>query len=387
MTFKYPVWAEINLRAISENIREIRRILKHETGIMGVVKANGYGHGAVKAAFTAVNSNVEYLGVSRFSEAVELREAGIQTPILVFGYTPPTYAEQLIHYDVTQTLYSVELAEQYSEIALRSNGRIKAHIKIDTGMGRLGLFIPNFDNNSDYKTYLDSAVTDVEKISKLRGLEVEGIYTHFASSDSPHRTYTENQLSKFNETLSALDHKKVKFRIIHSANSAAIINHPDSHFNMVRPGIAMYGIPPCNGDGLKKVNLTPAMQIKALVSHVKEIPAGSKISYNSIYTASYDRTRIATIPIGYADGYKWTRNPKGCVLVNGKRAPIVGRICMDFLMVDITCISDVNVGDEAVILGSQKEASLTAQEVAANAETISYEIISSLTARIPKLNL
>jgi alanine racemase len=379
---KHPVWTEIDLNAITHNLKEIRNWLSPSTKIMAVVKGNAYGHGSIKTALRLVENRIDYFGVSRPNEALELRSSGIDLPILIFGYIPIEFIKDAIEQNITLTVYDIKTAKSISDVAKSLNRKVKVHIKIDTGMGRLGIFIPLIKNQKQYLATLSKVINEVENITKLDGLIIEGIYTHFAVADSADYKYSTKQLNLFNDFIYRLSLRRIIIPIVHSANSAAMLNFNNSHMNMVRPGICLYGIlPACCINS--QINLKPAMTIKALVAHVKNVPKGSRISYSSIYKTSKD-TVIATIPIGYADGYKWQKIPKGYVLIHGQQAPIVGRICMDFLMVDVGHIENVLPSDEVIILGKQNDQVITANTLAVSADTIPYEIISSLTARMPR---
>ncbi|MCP4181620.1 MAG: alanine racemase [bacterium] len=380
---KHPVWTEINLNAISHNLKEIRNWLSPSTKIMAVVKGNAYGHGSIKTALRLVKNKIDYFGVSRPNEALELRIAGVNIPILIFGYTPIEFIKEAIEQNITLTVYDFKTAKSISNVAISLNKKIKVHIEIDTGMGRLGIFIPLIEDQKLYINTLNKVLDEVENITKLDGLITEGIYTHFAVADSFDYKYSTKQLNIFNDFIYRLSLRKIIIPIIHSANSAAMLNFNNSHMNMVRAGICLYGIlPSCCMN--RQINLQSAMTIKALVAHVKNVPRGTRISYSSIYTTT-KKTRIATIPIGYADGYRWQKKPNGFVLIHGQQAPIIGRICMDFFMVDVGHIENVQPSDEVVVLGKQKNQVITANTLAINSNTISYEIISSLTARMPRI--
>lgn len=365
-------WAEINLDNIAHNTREIRRITSNRAEVMGVVKADAYGHGVLEVVETLLNSGVTRLAVSMLDEAIQLRKAGIKVPILVLSYTDPKRYSEIIQYDITQTIFSHELAECLSEKACQLNAKIKVHIKIDTGMGRVG-FLPGY-----------SAVKDVMRISRLNGLIIEGLFTHFANADDDNDEFTLVQFERFMGICNELSRIGVYIPIKHVANSAAILRYPQMHLDMVRAGIILYGLyPSCNKE-LYKINLKPAMMLKASISMVKSIEKSTPISYGCTYLTEKESI-IATIPIGYADGYIRAFSNKARVLINGEYAPIRGRVCMDQCMADITNINcDVKVGDEVILFGEQKGKSLEIDELAAIAGTINYEIVSLIGKRIPR---
>jgi len=371
----YPlVWAEIDLTAIKHNIKILKNLIPENTKFMAVVKADAYGHGAVKVAQTAIQNGADMLGVARLHEAQELRNAGITAPILIFGFIFPDQAETVANLDLTATIYDPNIAKQLSIQACKKSITITAHLKIDTGMGRLGI-LSNPKNES---------ISKIKEIINLPNLDIQGIYTHFASADSLDKSYSENQINVFTDILNQLKRQGIEFKTKHAANSAAIINFPQSHFDLVRAGLAMYGLYPnlaMKNSG--KINLKPALKLKAIITSMKKVPRGFNISYGMTYRTK-NETTIATVPIGYADGFSRLLSSKGCMLVNGKRAPIVGRICMDQTVIDIGLMSDAKIGDEVVIIGSQGKETITAEEVALKASTINYEIVSSLTARVPK---
>lgn len=371
----HPVWAEVDLSAIKHNMQEIKKLVAYHVNIMAVVKANAYGHGLVEVAKTLVNEKVAYLAVARLDEAIKLRKSSIKIPVMVMGYTNPSRYVELIDNDITQTIYNLQLAVNLNNVAKMLGKKAKIHIEIDTGMGRLG-FVPS-----------QHSLEQISQITKLSNLECEGIYTHFADADNSDNTYTVRQLELFFDLLNELLKRGVDFKFKHAANSAAVINYPQSHLNMIRPGIMIYGIYPSEEMSKCYVNLKPAMTLKAVVSNVKTVNAGTCIGYGCTYCAN-KKTLIATIPIGYGDGYtrRLTQSAKAAeVLIHGVRAPVVGSICMDQCMIDVTHIDNVSIGDEVVIFGKQEREEITVDEIARNAGTISYEVVSTLAARVPRI--
>lgn len=365
-------WAEINLDRIAHNMREIRRVTKKEAEILGVVKADAYGHGVMEVSRTILRNGADRLAVSMLDEAIQLRKNGIDVPILVLGYTDPRRAREIISYGITQTVFSHDLANALSEAAVKMGKSAFIHIKIDTGMGRIG-FAPGY-----------AAVKDVVKISKLPKIIIEGLFTHFASADETDRSYTDMQFERYMSIISELQRIGIYIPIKHVANSAATIEFPDMHLDMVRPGIAIYGYYPSDEVDKSKIDLKPAMTLKANVTHVKTVDPCSCISYGRIFKTGRE-SRIATIPIGYADGYSRLLTGKANVLINGEAAHVVGKICMDQCMVDVTDLScDVRPGDEVVLFGKQGDSEITVEDVASRIGTVNYEIVCIVGKRIPR---
>jgi alanine racemase len=379
------VRAEIDLKAIAHNIKELRRITHPDARLMGVVKANGYGHGAIEVARCTLQNGAAVLGVARIEEGVQIREAGIEVPILIFGYTLPERTADLFEYDLTQTVYTYASAQVLSRTATSLKKKIKIHLKIDTGMGRLGLLPQDFQGDNSVALNAD-AIQETLAIASLGGLELEGIFTHFATADSADKTYAEDQLDLFMIFLDRLRKAGLEPPVRHAANSAALIDMPQSHLDMVRPGIASYGLHPSDEVNKKHVSLKPAMALKARIIHLKKVPAGFAVSYGSTHRTP-TATTIATIPIGYADGLNRLLSSSGRMLVHGQRAPIIGRVCMDLTMLDVGHIDNVRMDDEVVIFGQQGNGSITVDEIASSLNTINYEIVSTITARVPRVYL
>ena len=365
-------WAEINLDNIAHNVKEIRRVTNKNAEIMGVVKADAYGHGVFEVTRTLLANGVSRLAVSMLDEAIQLRREGIEVPILVLGYTDPARANEILENDVTQSVYSHELAQALSKEAVRQGKKVKLHIKIDTGMSRIG-FMPGY-----------SAVKNVMEIEKLPNVIIEGLFTHFASADEKDRDYTLMQFEKFMSICCELQRIGIHIPVKHCANSAGIIEYPEMHLDMVRPGIILYGMYPSNEVCKEKIDLKPAMTLKANVIMVKEIEQNTPISYGRIFTTER-KSKIATIPIGYADGYSRMLSNKGRVLINGQFAPVVGRICMDQCMIDVTDIEgDIEVGDEVVLIGEQGQRNISVEDVAETIGIINYELVCIVGKRIPR---
>lgn len=365
-------WVEINLDNLANNIREVKRLTKSGALVTAVIKADGYGHGAVKIGQTLLENGADRFAVAVVDEAIELRKAGFQVPILVLGYTDPARASEVIKYDLEQTVYSLDLARSLSEEAVREGTLVKIHIKLDTGMGRIGLQ-PNHQT-----------IAMIKEINELPGIELEGIYTHFAVADEADKSYTLQQFEKFQWVLLQLETHNIKPRIRHTANSATIIDLPTMHLDMVRAGIMLYGLAPSHEVMLEDVNLLQVMSFKTRISHVKEIEKGDSVSYGRKFIAN-GKTKIASLPIGYADGFTRLLSGKAEALVHGKRVPLVGSICMDQCMIDVTGIADVHVGDEVVIFGPQGNEMIHIDELATSLGTINYEIVCMIMRRIPRV--
>jgi alanine racemase len=379
-------WAEIDLSAISHNISAVRRILAPGCRLMAAVKANAYGHGLLAVSIRALAAGADALGVARLSEALQLREAGIAAPVLIFGHTPPSSVGQLLRYNLTQSVYGLDTARPLSEAAESLGGRVRAHVKIDTGMGRLGILaagaVPVCTAGGIAATGLEEAAA----VCALPGIRLEGIYTHFAAADEADKGSAYKQLAVFHEFTEALKTRGIEFAIRHAANSAATIDMPEAHLDMVRPGIAVYGIYPSETVDRSRILLKPAMALKTRVIHLKRVEAGFPVSYggDAVTTRS---TLIATVAIGYGDGYRRLLSRNGRMLVRGKGAPVIGRVCMDQTMLDATDIPEIRVGDEVAAIGSQGDVTVTADEVAEKCQTISYEIVAGVSERVERVYL
>ncbi len=365
-----PTWVEIDLEAIAANVRRVKEIVGPQVHILAVLKADAYGHGALTVAQTALNNGASWCGVASVNEAVKLRQGGIRAPILVLGYTPAWLARDAIQADVALTLYDKDLAWAYSRTAVDLQRTARVHIKVDTGMGRLGL-LP------------EQVVPFVEQVRGLPALELQGIFTHFSISDHPSLDYTLWQLGRFRQVLDQLAEIGVVFPLVHCANSAALLRLPEARFNMVRLGLAMYGLQPSPHVPLP-AGFRPALAWKTTIAQVKTLPPGSYVSYGNIYRTKGAET-IAVIPVGYADGFRRAPTRWQEVLVRGQRAPIVGRVCMDQTMINVSHIPNVRVGDEVVLIGRQGEDEISAEEVASWLGTANYEVVSEILARVPRV--
>ena len=366
-----PVWAEVNLDHLAHNMREVRRIVPKPTLIMTAVKADGYGHGAKVCAETFLENGADMLAVATPDEGFQLRSWGIDAPILCLGYTPDYLQEKAIKNDVMVTIYNHEQGISLDKTAQKLNTRARYHVKIDTGMSRLG-FQP------------EEAVESICKLVSLPRLELEGVFTHFAVSDEADKFYTRMQYGKYIDAVNKLEERGVKIPIKHVSNSAAIIDLPEYKHDLVRPGIMLYGYYPSPDVDHKVVDLKQVLTLHAQVSHVKTVPTGRGISYGLTYTAEKE-SRIATIPMGYADGYRRILSNKGYVEINGKRAPIVGRVCMDQVMVDVSDIDDVMVGDEAILIGYPGGVAPDGEEMALMLDSITHEVTCQITRRVPRV--
>lgn len=366
-----PTWVEINLDNLAHNIREIRKITKKDTLITAVVKANAYGHGSIEAAKIFLANGADRLAVATLSEAIELRKAKIYAPILVLGYIPKSQYPLAIKWNISQTIYNYESAKILSNISQDLGEKSIIHIKIDTGMGRLG-FLPK-----------DDSVEDIVKISQLPNLEIEGIFSHFSKADERDKGYTIYQFESFMDMVKKLDNRGVYIPIKHISNSAAIIDLPQYHLDMIRPGIMLYGYYPSEEVDKDRIVLRPAMTLKTKVSNIKKVPKGSYISYGGLYVTEKE-SKIATIPIGYADGFSRLLTSKAEAFVKGHRVPVVGRICMDQCMLDVSNVEDVDIDDQIVLFGYE-EGQPTVEDIANKLNTNSYEVICMVGRRVPRV--
>lgn len=359
-------WAEINLSAIRHNLTEIRRHIQPTAKLCAVVKANAYGHGAVEVSKVAEEIGADFLAVATVEEGLQLRRAGFNLPVLILGLIPYAAAEIAVENKISMTVSDFESAEKISAAAVKFDTQAKIHLKIETGMGRIGI-LPN------------DAVEIAEKISKLPNVEIEGIFSHFADADSADKTFTLRQLEIFKNICEKISERGIKIKIRHIAESAAILEIPDAHLDMVRAGIITYGLYPSETVA-HNIELQPAMKLLAKVAYVKEVAAGTSIGYGREFIAK-KASKIATVPLGYADGY--IRAYKNFhVEINGKIAPIAGRVCMDQIMVDVTEIPNVKIGDEVILFGSEK---ISIDDAAKHLKTINYEITCLVSDRVQRV--
>lgn len=366
-----PVWAEIDLDAIKYNIDSIKRRVDTKE-LIAVVKADAYGHGALDVSKTLVENGATKLAVAVITEAMELRHGNINTPIMILGYTPLEFAADLINYDIEQTIFDLEYAKKLSEIALNLGKKAKVHVALDTGMGRIGFLIN------------DNSLNEILKISSLKGLEVVGIFTHFATSDESDKNYSNKQYKKFTDFNEKLISKGVNIPLKHVSNSGAIIDMPNTYLDGVRAGIVLYGYYPSEDVLKQNLDLKKAISIKTQVAHVKILDKNEYVSYGRKFKTER-KSIIATLPIGYADGYSRALTGKAKVIINGKFAPVVGTICMDQCMIDVTDIGDVHVGDEVIVLGKDKDLKFDADDMAKAMGTINYEVLCMIKQRIPRV--
>ena len=366
-----PVWAEIDLDAIKYNIDSIKRRVDTKE-LIAVVKADAYGHGALDVSKTLVENGATKLAVAVITEAMELRHGNINTPIMILGYTPLEFAADLINYDIEQTIFNLEYATKLSEIALNLGKKAKVHVALDTGMGRIGFLIN------------DNSLNEILKISSLKGLEVVGIFTHFATADESDKNYSNKQYKKFTDFNEKLISKGVNILLKHVSNSGAIIDMPNTYLDGVRAGIVLYGYYPSEDVLKQNLDLKKAISIKTQVAHVKILDKNEYVSYGRKFKTER-KSIIATLPIGYADGYSRALTGKAKVIINGKFAPVVGTICMDQCMIDVTDIGDVHVGDEIIVLGKDKDLKFDADDMAKAMGTINYEVLCMIKQRIPRV--
>jgi len=364
-----PTWAEIDLAAATHNLKKIKQKAGRDTRILAIVKANGYGHGSVEMAKVCERFKT-YLGVALIEEAITLRKAGIKAPILILGSIFPfANFKYVLEYDLIPTIASLAGARALSALARKHRREIKFHLKIDTGMGRVGL---------NYKTALNTII----KISGLPYIKMDGIYTHLASAESD-EDFTREQVGNFTQILKLMETANIQVRYRHVAGSAAMLKYTQAGFNMVRPGLLLYGIQPYPG-AFRQIKLRPVLSLKSKIVYLKRMRKGASISYGRTFFTKRN-SFIATLPVGYADGYRWELSGKAEVLVKGRRFPVVGRVCMDMLMVDLTGLKGVDVGEEAVLIGCQGREEISVAELANRAGTITYEIVCGISGRVPRI--
>lgn len=368
------VHADIDLDAVLFNFEQMNQNIPEKTKIMAVVKTDAYGHGAVPLAeLMEPLENLWGFATATVDEALELRQAGITKPILILGYTFPECYSLIVEHEIRQTVFSYEMAKELSEEAVRQKKKAYVHVKLDTGMGRIG-----YQNAED-------AAKDAAKMKELPMLEMEGVFTHFANADTEQKELTYRQMEKFEKMIRAMEAEGAVFPLKHCANSAGIIESAGEQFNLVRAGIITYGMWPSEEVRKDAVRLKPILSLKSHVVYVKEIEAGTSISYGSTWTADCRRT-IATVPVGYGDGYPRSLSNKGYVLIKGCKAPIVGRVCMDQLMVDVTEIPEqIQVGDRVTLIGKDGEQEITAEQLGELSGRFNYELMCDLGNRIPRI--
>ena len=370
-------WAEINLDAIENNMRQIRKLTSPDSKIMAIVKADAYGHGFFEVASTLANAGADQFGVATADEAIQLRNAGFDNPILILGVIFRDELQKIIENDIMPVVFGYRFAKSISDMAALLGKTVKIHIKLDTGMSRIGYVCSGSDSE---ERILDS-ITD---IASLPNIQIEGIFSHFSKADEADRSYTHLQYERFINIVNKLEERGVHIPTRHICNSAGILVYPQYHMDMVRSGIITYGLAPSGDVDISHTGLRPAMQLKSVVTNLKRIKTDTPVSYGGNYIAK-PGTRIATVAIGYADGYSRVLSGKAQVIIKGKKANIVGNICMDQLMVDVTEIDDINIGDEVILFGSDGNNIITVESVAGLIGTINYETICVIGKRVPRV--
>ena len=365
-------WAEIDLSAIEYNINAFKKHIDPHVEVIAVVKANAYGHGAVQVAKTALSCGASRLAVHRAIEGVELRQAGIEAPVLIMGYTPPDGAKLIVKNNLTPSLITYELAQALSTQAQALGRSIPVHIKVDTGMGRYGLQ-PN------------EVTPFAESLGGLPGLSLEGLFTHFSTADALDQSNTLAQLAVFKDVVATLETKGIHVPLVHAANSAAAMRFPQAQFNAIRLGLAMYGMNPSD-EWAPVFEIHPALALKSCISRVCRLPAGTGISYGRTFVTPEDM-EVGLVPVGYGDGFHRILSNRATVLVHGKRAKLLGRVCMDQFVIDLRGILNVQQDDEVILIGSQGQERISAEEVAGLADTINYEVTTSLLPRVRRVYL
>jgi len=366
-----PTLCFVDLDALCWNFRQIRSQVGPQVKILSMVKANGYGHGARAIATALAAEGSDAFGVATVEEGIELRQTGINTPILVLAGAYPEQIDQFFDHRLTPVVHDLDGLGQLDAAVHRCHRSLHVHLKIDTGMGRLGLLAADIDSW-------------LPIIKRLKALKIEGVFSHFSHAESVEGDYTRRQLRIFQAVIDRLRSRGIEPSVVHLANSAATITLPAAYFDMVRPGLMLYGIYP-SPSMANQIALKPVLAWKTSVVQVKEVPAGTSISYGQTFITQR-KSQIATLPLGYADGYPRLLSNRGEVLVKGKRAPVVGRVCMDLTMIDVTDIGEIRQGDEVVLLGRQGDAEISADEMAAWSNTISYEILTSIGARVTRIH-
>ncbi len=378
--FLKRTWAEINLDALEHNYKVIRNALKPTTKICCVVKADAYGHGASFTAREFEKLGADWFAVSNLEEAIQLRRCSIERPILILGYTPPQMAAQLAELDIAQSVLSHEYGRELAQCAVQAGVTVRVHIKVDTGMSRIGFLYQELDRDV-------AAIDEIEDVCRMKGLNAEGIFTHFAVSDEGKdgENFTLKQFGCFKEAIESLQHRGITFQIRHCANSGAILDYPEIQLDMVRPGVILYGLMP--SDKMRsQLDLIPAMELKTVISLLKTVQPQTSVSYGRCFVTEKPTT-LATVPIGYADGYPRLLHDKADMLVYGKRARIVGRVCMDQLMLDVTDIPQAQEGMTVTIFGKDNGNEITVDELAALNQTINYEMVCLVGKRVPRIYL
>ncbi len=362
------IYARINMDNLRANILKMKSMIKPDMKVLAVVKADAYGHGAVGVS-QRIRDLADYFGVATIDEAVELRLAGITEPIMIIGYTDSEDFPKLIEYDITQAVYDVAECEKLSQVALEAGTKVKVHLKVDTGMGRIGFLAD------------EAGVNEAIKLKDMPGLDIEGIFTHYAKADELDKSYSVKQKESFLWFIEHMEAAGVTFALKHIDNSAGTMEMDDHEFDMVRLGIVTYGLYPSD-EVDKSVEIKPVMSLISHISHVKTVEPGNAISYGGTYVTESER-KIATVTVGYADGYPRAQSNLGRVIVRGEYAPIVGRVCMDQMMIDVTDISDVSVKDEVILIGGTDDKYISVEEVVRHANSFNYELVCHIGRRVP----
>jgi len=365
-----PTWVEIDLNALRHNLLAIRKWVGPQIKILGIVKADAYGHGDYEVSRVLLNNGVEMLGIAILEEGIQLRDKGIKAPLLLLGGIFEEQIDTVIQYGLTPTVYDLKLAEVLSKRAYYFNTIMKVHVYVDTGMGSIGV-------------KHNKAVEFVKFAKNLKNLLIEGIYTHCSSSDEKDSAFTNLQIKRFRDVLDALDASKACIPLRHMANSGAILGYPEAYFNMVRPGLSLYGLYPSE-DVSRDIGIRPVMSFKTRIIHIKDMESGDVVGYGRTYRITKP-TRVATLPLGYDDGYNRLLSNQGNVIIKGRKASIIGRVCMDQCFVDVTNIKDVSVGDEVVLYGSQGQETISIESVAEQLNTVPYEVTCNISKRVPRI--
>ncbi|MDD3895021.1 MAG: alanine racemase [Syntrophomonadaceae bacterium] len=370
MDNKRPTWAEIDLKAIHHNLQTIRKAAV-PARVMAIVKANAYGHGVHEVAKACLQEGVEHLGVATLDEALAVRRDGVAVPILILGPVGKEHAQTAVDWNLRITVFDLAMAQALSDAAIKSSKSAYVHIKLDTGMGRVG-FPPNTET-----------VEQIVNISRLPGIKLEGIFTHFASADKEDKSKSLKQLQLFNDLIAEIEKQKVDIPLKHCSNSAALIDLPEARFNMVRAGIILYGLYPSPYIRQELFKVIPAMTLKSKISFLKKLATGATVSYGCTWQCNRETT-VATVPIGYADGYRRLLSNKAFAAVRGQRVPLIGTVCMDQCMFDVTEVEGVSEGDEIILFGKSEDL-VTADELAEIEGTINYEIVCAVSSRVPRI--
>ena len=368
----YRIYAGIDLDALRYNVDGIKRCKADGAMLMGVVKADAYGHGAKIFAHELDGLGFDWFAVATVDEGIELRKDGIHQPILVLGYSCEEQYPDMVQWDITPTIYSFDMAKAFAAVAAAAGKTADIHIKIDTGMSRIG-FLPE-----------EESIDEIEKIHGLKNIRIQGMFTHFACADMRDKSHVGHQIEKFRRMIDGVKKRGIPVEIFHCSNSASIMELPSEHMNMVRAGIILYGLYPSHEMEEERLSLKPVMSLYSHVVQVKEVPGGVSVGYGATYVTGRP-TRIATIPVGYADGYPRALSNRASVLIRGRRAPIIGRICMDQFMVDVTEAPEVSIGDVVTLIGTDGEESISVEEISEMAGSFNYEFVCDVSRRVPRV--